>query len=70
MMQKRSCDWNRLGDENTLAVGFDNSCEDAKKYIGAYFNGPYESAYRKRFRSKEEPDSRTLTDLFNEIQRK
>ena len=55
---------------NPIVTGFDNRRDDHEKFISAYFDGPYETAFRKHTRNPEEPDSRTLTDLVNEICRK
>lgn len=54
-----------LETQNPVESGFEHPRDDHKKFISSFFDGPYETAFRRRTRSPEAPDSSTLTDLVN-----
>lgn len=58
-----------LEDNHVVPEGFTSPREDAKGFLQAYFDGPYERPYRKRPQSSpEKPDSKTLSELVDGIE--
>ena len=56
-------------DPETVSELFDNTGGDQEEYLRKHFDRNFESAYRKT-KQKQRPDSRTLTDMVNEVLKK